>query len=62
MKKSARSGHHFEPEHGFTGSRSAAGPKSYVAGYFRGGRVKHDDEAQDKQPVRSETKRGLKKR
>lgn len=57
MKKSSRSGHHFDSEHGFTGSCFDAGAKKYVAGYFRGGRVKHDDEAQDKKLIRQEVKK-----
>jgi hypothetical protein len=60
MKKSSAKGHSFPKGFGFTGSCSDAGSKRYVAGYFRGGPVKHEDEAQDRQLIRREIKKALK--
>lgn len=60
MKKSPVKGHTYPKDFGFTGSCSEAKGRSYVSGYFRGGSVKHDDEAQDRQLIRREIKRALK--
>jgi hypothetical protein len=47
----------FNPKHGFTGSAG----KTMVKGYARGGKVKHDDAAQDKVLIRQEIRKALKK-